>query len=271
MYAGPASGRSSGGRMKSSAPSASSSAVRRGGFFVRALSWSACAAARRERSAVVEATTDRVITNASRATPATASTSTRGRGMSRFSLLPIFQPDGNQLRDTGLLHRHSVEDVGPCNRPLVVGDDDELGVRGELLQKIREPPHIFLVEGRVDLVQQAEGRRLHHVDGEQERYARERALAAREQIDVLQLLSGRLGEDFDARLQGRLGVLQAKLGSAAAEQPAKHGMEVLLDFVVRVEKELGRFRADFRGDPLQIFPRAGEIPELAGEEFEPIL
>ena len=92
----------------------------------RRLSSSAWAAARRARAAAEEARTARVITNASRATPATASTSARGSRMSCFSLFPIFQPDGNQLRDTGLLHRHSVQDIGPRDRPLVVGDDDEL-------------------------------------------------------------------------------------------------------------------------------------------------
>jgi len=95
----------------------------RGCLLERALSSLAWAAARRERTPAEETVTARVITNATRATPTMARTSTRGRG---FSLFPIFQPDGNQLRDTGLLHRHPIQDVGSRNRPLVVGDDDEL-------------------------------------------------------------------------------------------------------------------------------------------------
>ena len=88
----------------------------RGCLLERALSSLAWAAARRERTPAEETVTASVITNATRATPTMARTSTRGCG---FSLFPIFQPDGNQLRDP-------IQDVGSRNRPLVVGDDDEL-------------------------------------------------------------------------------------------------------------------------------------------------
>ena len=40
------------------------------------------------------------------------------------------EPPRDDLRDPVLAHRHAVEHVGRLHRPLLVGDDDELGVPG---------------------------------------------------------------------------------------------------------------------------------------------
>ena len=84
-------------------------------------------------------------------------------------------------------------------------------------------------------------------------------------------LPGRLGEDLDPRLQRRVGVLQPKLRPSAAEQAPEHRVEVLLDLVVGVQEQLGGFRADLAGDPLQVFARVRQVAQLAGEEVETVL
>ncbi len=136
-------------------------------------------------------------------------------------------------------------------------------LRGELLEQIGEPAHVLLVKRGVDLVQEAERRWLDHVDREHQRDACEGLLPAREEVDVLQLLPRGLRKDLDAGLQGRIGVLQAKLRPAAAEQSSEDRVKVLLDLVVRLEEELGGLRLDLRGDLLQILARMREVLELA--------
>src|SRR5262245_48298316 len=109
---------------------------------------------------------------------------------------------GDQLREPRLLHCDAVEDVGGLHRPAVVGDDEELGLAGELTEDAKEPVDVGVVERRVDLVEHAERARSVIEDREEQREPGQRALATREQRDRLQPLASRLGHELDTRIQG---------------------------------------------------------------------
>lgn len=145
-------------------------------------------------------------------------------------------------------------------------NDDVLADVRELAQGVHETGDVLLVEGRVDLVEEAERRGLDHVGGEEEGHRRHRLLAARKEADVLELLPRGLREDVDTGLEDVLRVNEPDLASAAAEESAEHVMEVLLDFVVGREEELGRLGPDLLRDALQVVARLLEVGELRVEE-----
>ena len=58
-------------------------------------------------------------------------------------------------RDAVLLHGHAVEDVRLLHRAAAMGDEDELGVIGEVAQIPRILADIGLIERRVDLIERS--------------------------------------------------------------------------------------------------------------------
>jgi hypothetical protein len=158
---------------------------------------------------------------------------------------------GDALADPLLLHRHAVQHVGDLHRALVVGDDDELAHVQELLDDQAEALVVRLVQGRVDLVEDAERRRLALEDRHEQRDAGHRLLAARELRDGDRLLAGRAGDHFDAGFErvdlsqdglvGGLAVLgfdllllldlgfEEHVGLSATEQLAEHPLKMLAD------------------------------------------
>ena len=70
----------------------------------------------------------------------------------------VLQPDRHERRHSGVGHRYAHEIHGVLHGPLVVGDDDELGVVDGSLEQLEEALRIGLVEGSVDLVEEAERR-----------------------------------------------------------------------------------------------------------------
>ena len=61
--------------------------------------------------------------------------------------------------------RLNVEDIRDAHRSLGVGNDDELGVEFEVLQEKIETLIVRLVQGGIDLIQEAEGSRLGFENG----------------------------------------------------------------------------------------------------------
>ena len=96
-------------------------------------------------------------------------------------------------------------------------------------QHLDEPADVRIVERRVDFVEQAERARLVFEDREHQRDRRERLLAARQQLNALQPLARRRGDDVDAALERIVLVEQREAGAAAAEQRAERRLEVRLD------------------------------------------
>ena len=85
---------------------------------------------------------------------------------------------GNQPRDAALLHRDPVYRPGGGHRALVVRNHEELRVARELFEHVGVPAYVRVVERRVELVEHAERAGLYHVDCEQQRHRRHRALAS---------------------------------------------------------------------------------------------
>jgi len=108
-----------------------------------------------------------------------------------------------------------------------VRDDHELRLVAEAPEHVEEAVDVGIVERRVDLVEQAERRRLDEVDREQQRDRGERALAARHERDALQELAARLGHDLDLGLH-RVLAEEPQLAVAALEQRLEDVLEVLL-------------------------------------------
>ena len=124
-------------------------------------------------------------------------------------------------------------------------DDDELRARLELVQHAHEAANVRVVEGRVDLVEQAEGAWLGEKDAEQERQGDERPLATRQEVDTLGAFSARRGVNLDVTIERRLGILEPQIALAAAKERQKYLSKVLADLGERREKELARRRVDF--------------------------
>ena len=102
----------------------------------------------------------------------------------------------------------------------MVRDEDELRVVLHAAQHLHEPPDVGIVERRIDLVQQAERARPVLEDAEHQRHRRQRLLAAREQLHVLQPLARRLRDDVDAALERGRSRRADEPRTAAAEERA---------------------------------------------------
>src|SRR5205823_13897221 len=97
---------------------------------------------------------------------------------------------------------------------------------GHVADESHEALVVDLVERRVDLIEDAERRRLVAEDREQQRQRGQGPLAAGEQRDRLVLLAGRLRRELDAALQYVLLVEQLHPGRAAAEERREDLAEV---------------------------------------------
>ena len=130
--------------------------------------------------------------------------------------------------------RDAVEDVGGVHRPLLVGDDHELGAVGEAADELQEAVDVGVVERRLDLVEDVEGRGPGEEDAEDEGERDQRLLAAGEQREPPRRLAGRRHLDLDpARVVGRprdrpprpprarlrLGVLRRRGAAGALDRP----------------------------------------------------
>src|SRR6266850_2095474 len=101
--------------------------------------------------------------NASRGVYALGRRKVKARGYLR-----VGQLDGNEAGEPWLLHGDAVEDIGGFHGLSVVGNDDELRPRAELAQHPDEPMDIRVIEGRINLVEDAEGAGTVIEDGEEQ-------------------------------------------------------------------------------------------------------
>ena len=110
----------------------------------------------------------------------------------------IIDAHAEQPADAGRAHGDAVNAVGLFDRAPVVGDDHELRLRRPFLQRVDEAFDVRLVERRVYLVEDAERRRPHVKQREQERDGGQGALAAGEQAQSRDALAGWLRFDINA-------------------------------------------------------------------------
>ena len=93
-------------------------------------------------------------------------------------------------------------------------------------------------------------------------------LARGEQVDALGLLAARSRVDLDLALQRVVGIGQAQVALAAAEERHEDLAEVLTHLRERREEELARRDVDLADRLHQRLPRVGEVGALGGEEVE---
>ena len=181
--------------------------------------------------------------------------------------------DRHQLRDARLLHRHAVQPVGDLHRAPVVGDDDELRAVGHLAHQLVEAADVGLVERRVDLVEDAERRRLDQEDREQQRDRGERLLAARQQLDVLAAFLPGGWAMISMPVSSRSLLVGRARGSAvpAAEQAREDLLELGVDRVEGLAEALARGRVDLLDRRLELSDRRLEVGSLRGQEVEALL
>ena len=108
-------------------------------------------------------------------------------------------------------------------------DDDKLRFARDAAHVIGHAHHVRLVERRLDLIHDAERRRMNLQDGEVQRDGDERLFAAREQRDGLERLARRLDLDLDAAGEHIVFVLQLERRFAAAEELQKCLLKALSD------------------------------------------
>ena len=103
--------------------------------------------------------------------------------LSRCHLSSPFHVHRYQSGNSGLLHRHAQEVVRHLYGLFVVCDYDELHVVRHFADEFAEPDDVGVVQGRVHLVQEADGTRIELEDGEDERHRGHRLLASRELVN----------------------------------------------------------------------------------------
>src|SRR3954447_8005358 len=166
----------------------------------------------------------------------------------------LLEPAGDDLGDAAVAHADAVEHVGRVHGALLVGDDHELRAVGEAPDELQEAVDVGVVERRLYLVEDVEGRRPGQEDREDERQRHECLLPARQQRELSRRLAGGRNFDFNACgvlrfASGRRRVLvtsvfrrvlglaaQHKPGSLRTDQPqaAPAAREQVLDELLEV-------------------------------------
>src|SRR3954462_3968455 len=136
--------------------------------------------------------------------------------------------DGDHARHARLGHRHPDKLLGHLHRDLVVADEQELRLRRHALDQLAEARGVRVVERSVDLIEQAEGRRVELEHGKHERNGGECLLAAGQEMDAGIALARRLRHDLHAGVQYFLAG-HDQLRFAAAEERREKRAEVLVD------------------------------------------
>src|SRR5712691_9615974 len=107
-----------------------------------------------------------------------------GYGAAVVGGVAAVEVDADDLRDAGLLHGDTVDDVGLGHGAFTVGDDDELCGGAHVVDEFGEAAYVGFVED-------AEGRGLELEDSYQKRESGEGFFSSGEQEDVLQFFAGR--------------------------------------------------------------------------------
>src|SRR5688500_15772096 len=171
----------------------------------------------------------------------------------------------DHARDARLGHGDADQLLGHLHRDLVVADEQELRLRRHALHQVAEALGIAVVERRIDLVEQAEGRRVELEQREHQRDGGERLLAAGEQVDAGVALAGRLGHDLHPGVEDLLAGHQ-QLRLAAAEQGRKERAEMPVDAVEGLAQQLARLAVDAPDGVLQGVHRFLEVRGLGIQE-----
>src|SRR5579863_182751 len=169
--------------------------------------------------------------------------------------------DGHEPRDAGLVHGYAEKRGRQLHGRLVVGDEDELHAVGHVAHDIAEAADVVLIERRVDLIEQAEGRGIQVEDREHQRDGGKCLLAAGQQVDAAVLLAGRAGHDGDARVQGIV-AHELEVRVPAAEEPRKALLQTGVDALESLLEARARLLVAAPHRLLDGVERGGQVVEL---------
>ena len=149
----------------------------------------------------------------------------------------------------------------------MVGDDEEPGggAPRHLVQKVAEPAHVGVVQGRVHFVQHADRGGVGEEHGEDQRHRGQRLLAPRQQRQGRQLLARGLAHDFQARVKRVVGFDHHQPRLAAAEQEGEQRAEVRVHGVEGGQQPLAPLAVQPRDAAAQLADRGGQFVTLGGE------
>ena len=145
-----------------------------------------------------------------------------------------------------------------------MGHDQEAGAAllGDVLDQGAEPVDIVVVERRIDLVENADRRRIGQEYREQQGDRRERLLAAGEQRQALEPLARRARHDFQAGIERVVRFGQRQMGAAAAVEAGEQGLEMPVDGVEGVEEPRPAFAVQGGDRPAEPLDRADQVVAL---------
>src|SRR5262245_3850291 len=101
-------------------------------------------------------------------------------------------------------------------------NNDELRLLAHVPHHVGKAVDVGLIQRGVDFIENAEGAGLETKHCDQQRKGSERFLAAGQQKDILKLLTGRLGNDFDSGV-GFTGFFQKTQLSVSATEQVNEG------------------------------------------------
>ncbi len=145
-----------------------------------------------------------------------------------------------------------------------MGNEQELRRARHFLDHAAETLGIRVVERRIDLVEQAERRRVQLEHREDQRDRGQRLLATGKQVDRRVLLARRLRDDLHAGIEDFLAG-HHQLGPAATEQFREKLPEMAVDRVEGRLQQFARFAVDAADRAFQRFHRLGQVGRLLVE------
>ena len=139
-----------------------------------------------------------------------------------------------------------------------MGDEQELHAIGHVFHQLAESHCVDVVQRRVDLVEQAEWRRVQLEYGEYQRDSRQCLLTAGEQMNAGIAFTGRASHHRDTGAQ-QIVVGELQIGMPAAEQTRKHDAQTLVDLLEGILETRTGLAIDFLNRGRQCIQRLLQI------------
>ena len=151
-----------------------------------------------------------------------------------------------------------------------MGDQDELGVVRHVPHVLGEAGDVDVVEGRFDLVEDAERGGCDLQDGEQQGDGGQAFLTAGQKVDVLDILARGLDLDADGTLEDVRLIFQDQGRFTAAEEFGEGGAEGLVDAGELFGELLRHVAGEFLDEVEEFLAGPFYIADLVGEELIPL-
>ena len=148
-----------------------------------------------------------------------------------------------------------------------MADEQELGFLAHGAHQLGVAFGVGIVQRRIHLVQQTERRGVELEDRKHQGNGRQRLFAAREQVDRLVFLAGRLGQHLHTGVEDFLAG-HDQTCVAAAKQFGEHLAEMGVDGFERARQQIARFHVNFFDC---VFQRHHGLVEVSGLRIQELL